>query len=93
MLEAANGVRALEVYASCDVDLVVTDLIMPEMGGRELATRLRQRNPDVKVLFTSGYTEDVMIRGGDTGPSSSFLAKPFTPEVLTQRVREVLDGR
>ena len=93
VLEAANGVHALDVYQSERVDLVVTDLVMPEMGGRELATRLRQRNPDVKVLFTSGYTDDPTIRGGETGPGSSFLAKPFTPEALSRKARELLDQR
>jgi CheY-like chemotaxis protein len=93
VLEAANGVHALNVYATSRIDLVVTDLIMPEMGGRELATRLRQRNPEVKVLFTSGYTDDATIRGGETGPASSFLAKPFTPEALSRKARELLDQR
>jgi signal transduction histidine kinase len=93
VLEATNGVHALKVYATCRVDLVVTDLIMPQMGGRELATHLRQRNPEVKVLFTSGYTDDATIRGGETGPASSFLAKPFTPEALSRKARELLDQR
>ena len=64
---------------------------MLEMGGRELATKLRQHNPDVKVLFTSGYTDDPTIRGGETGRGIAFLPKPFTPESLGQKAREVLD--
>ncbi|HVI24201.1 MAG TPA: PAS domain S-box protein, partial [Myxococcales bacterium] len=92
VLEATNGVHALKVYGVARVDLVITDLVMPEMGGRELATRLRQHDPDVKVLFTSGYTDDPTIRGGDTFAGISFLPKPFTPESLGRKAREVLDG-
>ncbi|MFL5376090.1 MAG: ATP-binding protein, partial [Myxococcales bacterium] len=92
VLEARNGVHALKVYGVARVDLVITDLVMPEMGGRELATRLRQHDPDVKVLFTSGYTDDATIRGGDTFAGISFLPKPFTPESLGRKAREVLDG-
>jgi two-component system cell cycle sensor histidine kinase/response regulator CckA len=91
VLEANNGVHALKVYGLARVDLVITDLVMPEMGGRELATRLRQHNPDVKVLFTSGYTDDPTIRGGETARGIAFLPKPFTPESLGQKAREVLD--
>jgi two-component system cell cycle sensor histidine kinase/response regulator CckA len=91
VLEASNGVHALKIYGIARIDLVVTDLVMPEMGGRELAVRLRQRNPDIKVLFTSGYTDDPTIRGGETGPGIAFLPKPFTPETLGQKAREVLD--
>ncbi|MFL5366472.1 MAG: response regulator, partial [Myxococcales bacterium] len=92
VLEAANGVHALKVFGVARVDLVITDLVMPEMGGRELATRLRQQDPDVKVLFTSGYTDDPTIRGGETLAGISFLPKPFTPESLGRKAREVLDG-
>jgi len=91
VLEANNGVHALKIYGLSRVDLVITDLVMPEMGGRELATKLRQHNPEVKVLFTSGYTDDPTIRGGDTGHGIAFLPKPFTPESLGQKAREVLD--
>src|SRR3954468_5670309 len=82
VLEANNGVHALKIYGLTRVDLVITDLVMPEMGGRELATKLRQHNPDVKVLFTSGYTDDPTIRGGETARGIAFLPKPFTPESL-----------
>ncbi|MFL5409359.1 MAG: PAS domain S-box protein [Myxococcales bacterium] len=92
VLEATNGVHALKVYGTVRVDLVITDLVMPEMGGRELATRLRQHDPDVKVLFTSGYTDDATIRGGEIFAGISFLPKPFTPESLGRKAREVLDG-
>jgi PAS domain S-box-containing protein len=92
VLEANNGVHALKIYGVARIDLVITDLVMPEMGGRELAIRLRQHNPDIKVLFTSGYTDDPIIRGGETGPGIAFLPKPFTPESLGQKAREVLDG-
>jgi two-component system cell cycle sensor histidine kinase/response regulator CckA len=93
VLEANNGVHALKIYGLSRVDLVITDLVMPEMGGRELATRLRQQNPDVKVLFTSGYSDDPTIRGGETARGIAFLPKPFTPESLGRKAREVLDHR
>src|SRR5438105_4536695 len=92
VLEATNGVHALKIYGLARVDLVITDLVMPDMGGRELATKLRQRNPEVKVLYTSGYTDDPTIRGGETARGIAFLPKPFTPESLGQKAREVLDG-
>ena len=92
VLEANNGVHALKIYGLTRIDLVITDLVMPEMGGRELATKLRQHNPEVKVLFTSGYTDDPTIRGGETARGIAFLPKPFTPESLGQKAREVLDG-
>jgi two-component SAPR family response regulator len=72
------------------VDLVVSDVVMPHMGGAELAARLRSMNPGVRVLFMSGYTE----RGAtfQLTPGSSFLQKPFTAAMLAHRVRELLDA-
>jgi two-component system, cell cycle sensor histidine kinase and response regulator CckA len=74
------------------IDLLVTDVVMPEMGGGELVGRLVARRPDLKVLYISGYTNDEVLRRGIQGAPASFLHKPFTSEDLMRRVREVLDG-
>jgi CheY-like chemotaxis protein len=73
------------------IDLLVTDVVMPEMGGGELVERLLARRPDLKVLYISGYTNDEVLRRG-VGAPASFLHKPFTSDGLMRRVREVLDG-
>jgi PAS domain S-box-containing protein len=85
VLAAANGVEALELVDRHDgpLDLVVSDLVMPDMGGRELAAELRQRRPELPILFMSGY-DDAMVDDGDDAPA--FLAKPFTPAELSARV-------
>ena len=74
------------------IDLVLTDLVMPEMGGRELVERLRTRHPAMKVLFMSGYSERAVNTGGAMPPGTGFLEKPFTVEQLTRRTREMLDA-
>jgi len=94
VLEAANGAEALRV---CDaekiaVDLIVTDIVMPEMGGTELAGRLRKTQPDARILFTSGYTEDAAVRQRFLAPGEAFIAKPFTPASLARKAREILDS-
>ncbi len=73
------------------IELLVTDVVMPELGGRELAERLRQSNPELKVLFTSGYTDAAIVRHGVLDAGTHFLGKPFTVADLTRKVREVLD--
>ena len=95
VLEAENGVEALRVCAERlpSIDLVVTDLAMPEMGGRELAAELHARRPALRILFMSGYTEDAALRRNVLEPGEAFIAKPFTPEAFARKVREVLDGQ
>ncbi len=90
--EASNGREALAVAEkhSEDIDLVVTDVIMPVMNGRELVEQLRVRFPRVKTLFVSGYTDDKVVRHGVEELGDNFLQKPFTPASLAQKVREVL---
>ena len=73
------------------IDLLFTDVIMPNMNGCELATRLTAMRPGVKVLYASGYAEDVIARHGALDASESFIAKPYPPAVLAARVREILD--
>jgi two-component system cell cycle sensor histidine kinase/response regulator CckA len=94
VLEAATGVDALRVCGESTepIDLIVSDLVMPEMGGRELAEQVRARHPGVRLLFMSGYTEDAEMRRSFLDPSKAFLPKPFTPAALAEKVRDVLDG-
>ena len=74
------------------LDLLITDIVMPGLGGYELAQRLRSRRPDLKVLFTSGYTEDKLGPSNGLPPGTGFLQKPYRPEVLARKVREMLDS-
>jgi PAS domain S-box-containing protein len=92
VVEASNGVEALRVMERRQepIALVLTDLVMPEMGGRELASRLRIVSPTSRVLFMSGYTEDAVLRQSVMEPGSIFLDKPFTFETLIRKVREAL---
>ena len=92
VLEAANGTEALRVLERRrePIALVLTDLVMPEMGGRELAARLRTVSPTSRVLFMSGYTEDAVLRQSVMEPGAIFLDKPFTFDSLLRKVREAL---
>ena len=94
VLEARNGEDALRVYEANEsgIDLVLTDVIMPEMGGHELIERLRARDPGLRVLFMSGYTERAFTSNGSMPPGTGFVEKPFTVETLMRRLREVLDA-
>jgi two-component system cell cycle sensor histidine kinase/response regulator CckA len=88
VLEAANGVEALKVYGA-NIHLVLTDVIMPEMNGRELADHLRRINPATRMIFMSGYSDDPLVNRIER--LAVFLAKPFTSAALTRKIREVLD--
>jgi PAS domain S-box-containing protein len=85
VLEAENGDEALR-QAAPGIDLLVTDVVMPRMGGRELAAALRRHHPSLRVLYSSGYAEDPSIAGE---PSSWFLQKPYTSRELAGKVREI----
>ncbi len=94
VLEAANGREALEASGrhAGTIDLVVSDVLMPVMGGRELVQRLQAERPSVRVLLISGYTEDEVLREGIHRSDVPFLHKPFRPSELAHTVREVLDA-
>lgn len=93
VLHADSGRNALEIFHTADVhvDLLLTDIVMPEMNGRELAERLIREDHDLRVLFTSGYTKNIMADDTELTSSTHFIAKPYTPHALANRVREVLD--
>jgi two-component system cell cycle sensor histidine kinase/response regulator CckA len=93
VLEARNGHDALEIaqHHAGAIHLLLTDLVMPKMSGRFLAEQLARLRPNVKVLYVSGYMDDAIIRHGLMMASTAFLQKPFSPDALAQKVREVLD--
>jgi CheY-like chemotaxis protein len=95
VLEATNGAEALAVaeqHTGTPIRLLLTDMIMPQIGGYELAQRMRLRIPGIRVLLMSGYTDNVAVRSGALDHSFTFLQKPFTPAALVQNVRQALDG-
>jgi two-component system cell cycle sensor histidine kinase/response regulator CckA len=92
VLEARHGVDALRVAErhTDDIHLLVTDVVMPHMGGRQLAERLSSGRPNMKILFMSGYTDQAIVHRELT-PGAAFLQKPFAPAALARRVRNLLD--
>jgi len=93
VIEASNGIEAMEALEEKNgaVDLVVSDVVMPELGGRELAEAVVRLRPRIKVIFMSGHTQDVVVRAG-VQKGAAFQQKPFTPAGLAGKVRETLDG-
>ena len=94
MLEAENGVDAVAVFEQHGgaVDLVVSDVVMPEMDGPTLLKELRKRNPKLKIVFVSGYAEEAFAKSLPEGQQFSFLAKPFTLKQLIAQVKETMAG-
>jgi signal transduction histidine kinase len=92
ILTAASGAEAIEISRmhAGPIALLLTDVVMPSMSGRQLADALRPQRPDMKVLFLSGYTEDTIVHHGVLDPNVQFLPKPFSREVLAKKMREVL---
>jgi two-component system, cell cycle sensor histidine kinase and response regulator CckA len=96
VLVASNGREAVKIADGQDgpIHIVVTDVVMPGgMGGRQVADAVVARHPGSNVLFTSGYTDDAVVRHGVLEAGVHFLQKPFSPRALAQKVRDVLDGR
>lgn len=95
VLEACDGVQALEIAAAHKgaIDILVTDVVMPRLSGRELASRIAAVRPNVKVLFISGYTDDSIFRHGVLEGGVAYLQKPFNLKAIAQKIREVLDGQ
>jgi two-component system, cell cycle sensor histidine kinase and response regulator CckA len=96
VFEAPGGEQALELLETrlqeTPIHLLLTDVVMGGMSGRELAERLQVLRPGTKALFMSGYTEDAIIRHGVFTAQASFIGKPFSPAAISAKVREVLDG-
>jgi PAS domain S-box-containing protein len=95
VLEAPRPEEALRIAREGRrrIDVLVADVVMPEMSGRALADELRARQPDLKVLFMSGYASDAIVHHGVLDTGTALLSKPFTPGALVRRIREVLDER
>jgi CheY-like chemotaxis protein len=93
ILEAGGGSEALRIFEQHrgGIDLLLTDVIMPQMSGRDLAARLRTLQPALKVLYMSGYTDDMLAHHGVLEPNVYLLPKPFAPDELGAKLREVLD--
>lgn len=93
VLSAGDGPTALDRFGTSadDIEILVTDVMMPRMSGRELAAQLTALRPTMKVLFASGYTQDVTSRHGVLEPDVNFIQKPYTPHGLAARIRRLLD--
>ena len=94
VLEASNGPQAIGVALehATEIDLLLTDFVMPHMGGRELIDRLHELGLRPRILIMSGYIDDAILRGGGFPPGAAFIEKPFTAERIGRKVREVLDA-
>jgi two-component system cell cycle sensor histidine kinase/response regulator CckA len=89
---AAAGAEEAERICTDGVDLLLTDVVMPDVNGRVLAERLSATSPSMRILFMSGYSDEAVYRHGEISPDASFIEKPFTDRTLARKVREVLDG-
>ena len=95
VLSAANGREALEVVKSNDkaIDLVLTDIVMPQMNGKKLAEELEKDYPAISLLFMSGYTDKEIFESGVKKDRSNFIAKPFTAKELMRKIHRLLSQR
>ena len=93
LLVAGSGAEALQIVNGHPgrIHMVITDVVMPQMGGRQLAECLKDLRPEIRILFVSGYTESAVLHSGNLAPGVTFLQKPFTPLALAKRVRDLLD--
>ena len=95
VLTASDGEEALAIAPEhpSEIHLTLSDVVLPSMSGKEAATRLTQARPGLKVLYMSGYAEEQIVHEGIVDENVAFLAKPFTPAALSEKVRDVLDRR
>jgi two-component system cell cycle sensor histidine kinase/response regulator CckA len=95
VLEASRAEEALQIFRNIreEIHLLLIDVVMPTMSGRELARLLLQQRPHARVLYTSGYSDDAIVHQGVIEPGVAFIQKPFTPSSLLRKVRDVLDAR
>jgi CheY-like chemotaxis protein len=94
LLQAAGGEDALQICEQHPdpIHLVITDVVMPRMSGREVAEAIRMKRPEARVLFMSGYTDDAVLLRGVSSREAAFIQKPFSPSALARKVREMLDA-
>jgi CheY-like chemotaxis protein len=92
VVEASNGEEGLEIFSNHQsaIDLIITDVVMPRMSGKEMAERIQATRPEMKVLFVSGYTQIAVQHSGLLEGGSNFLQKPFTPKSLARKVQELM---
>ena len=92
VLDAGDGIEALQVAAAHNgpIHVLVTDVVMPRLSGRDLAARLSAERRNLKILFISGYTDDTVVRDGVLDGGVAFLQKPFNLKALAEKIREVL---
>jgi two-component system, cell cycle sensor histidine kinase and response regulator CckA len=95
VLTATTGDKAITCAEkrTAPIDLLLTDVVLPGLNGRELAERIHQLHPEITVLFTSGYAEDTIVRHGVMSEQFHFISKPYSFQSITRRVRQVLDAR
>src|SRR5581483_6858521 len=92
VLTAPNGAEGLRIAEEESVHRVLTDVIMPVMGGKELGDRLHSKAPNTKIVYMSGYTDDAIHHHGILDPGIVLLEKPFSDDVLLLKIRETLEG-
>ncbi len=96
--EASDGKKAMELMEcvinknKIEIDILIADIIMPEMGGKELVEKIKTKFPNIKVLFTSGYTDNHIVKNGELESGVNFIQKPFTVNGLSRKLREILDS-
>ena len=89
---AADASEAIAILHRQPFDLVISDIVMPVMNGFQLAEKLRETRPEVKVIFMSGYTDDAIVHHGVLSAGAAFVQKPFTADALARKIREILDS-
>jgi len=95
VIAVEDGSQAIAICERQDqaIDLLLTDVVMPLMSGPQLVQRVASLRPDLRVLYVSGYTDRALVHQGQRASGTAFLQKPFTPDALARKVREVLDDR